>query len=303
MKRRSRSSEGFILVTVLLVSALFLGAALSYAWFARQEMRRSSGAEFAAVSRGAALMALREVSGWIAEDSSEYISPHRPLYSGIVPFKLEYGDFTVTLFIEPLDDKIPINALFLPDGVTIKNEYAYSWSRIWEILGQDCGALALDFLDADRSPRPGSREDEGFPNRPVSDLGQLLRLGEMKRELLYVSGDSPALERFVTVYGDAGININTAPAWVIAIMDPGIGSDAMEGLIRFRDQNAIKSAEDLSKIAGFSSTVITRLKNVINYKSEFFAVRIKVAGGAGERSFEAVLRRAGGSCSVVRWRE
>ncbi|MDR2780639.1 MAG: hypothetical protein LBB28_05895, partial [Synergistaceae bacterium] len=102
---------------MLLISALFLSAAVSYAWFARQEMRRVSSDEFASVSRGLAVIACREVSGLIAADNGECDSRHERLYSG-EPFGMNYGEFLVLATITPLDDKIPVNGLFLPDGVT-----------------------------------------------------------------------------------------------------------------------------------------------------------------------------------------
>ncbi|MDR3280343.1 MAG: general secretion pathway protein GspK [Synergistaceae bacterium] len=304
MRTYCQTSRGFILVVVLLVSTLFLSAAVSFAWFARQEMRRVSSDEFATTSRGLAVMAAKEASGWIAEDSEEYDSRHRPLYSGTMPIRMDYGDFLVSLSISPLDDKIPINGMFLPDGATLKNEYAYPWARAWGNIDPELAPLVLDFMDQDRDIRPGSREDDSFPNRSISDLGELLWMPDMTRLEIYGSSSSElAADRYFTVYGAAGININMAPPEVLAILDPGIGDDVIERLVEFRNQNNIKNADDLSKIAGFSSTSVTRLKNVINYKSEFYLVSINVAKTGEERNFEAVLRRKGDGCAVVNWRE
>ena len=109
MRNSCRTSEpGFILVTVLLISTLFLSAAVAYAMFARQEMRRVASEEFAESSRTLAVMACREAGGWIASDAGESDSRHKPLYSGN-PIKLNYGDYTVYAVITPRDDKIPIN--------------------------------------------------------------------------------------------------------------------------------------------------------------------------------------------------
>jgi len=304
MRTYCRASRGFILVTVLLVSTIFLSVAVSYAWFARQEMRRVSGEEFAVISRGLAIMASREAASWITGDEAEYDSRRRPLYSGAIPFKLDYGDYQVTISITPLDDKIPINGLFLPDGVTLKNEYAYPWGMAWSFIGPEFAPLVLDFLDSDRSIRPGSREDVSFPNRPISDLGELLWLPELTRDKIYASGDTEiAADRYFTVYGASGININMAPLEVLSILDPGIGEDMAMRLAEFRNQNDIKNQDDLAKINGFSSTAVTRLKNVIHYKSEYFRVSMAVAGKSRERSFETVLRRSGDSCVLINWRE
>ncbi|MDR1509901.1 MAG: general secretion pathway protein GspK [Synergistaceae bacterium] len=290
-------------MTVLLISALFLSAAVSYAWFARQEMRRASAEEFASVSRGLAVIACREVSGWIASDGGDSDSRHERLYSG-EPLGMDYGEFLVSVTITPLDDKIPINGLFLPDGVTMKNEYAYPWNQILGALGVKNASVILDFMDADHDARSGSREDEIFANRPVSDLSELLWLPEMTRGTLYsgVSSDV-AMDGFFTVYGGSGININMAPAPVIAALDPGIGSDVAEAVAVFRLNNEIKNAEDLGSVAGFSSTAITRLKNVLNYKSDFFLVRLTIEHRTVARNFEAIVKRGGNGCEIINWRE
>jgi hypothetical protein len=290
-------------VTVLLISALFLSAAVSYAWFARQEMRRASSEEFALTARGLAVIACREVAGLIASDNGECDSRHERLYSG-EPFGMDYGEFLVSAVITPLDDKIPINGLFLPDGVTMKNEYIYPWNQIWSALGVKNASVILDFLDSDSDARSGSREDESFANKPISDLSELLWLPEVTRGMLYsgVSSDM-AIDRFFTVHGNAGININMAPVPVIAALDPGTGSDVAEAVAAFRLGREIRNGEDLESVVGFSSTAITRLKNVLNYKSEFFSVNFKIERQAAARNFETIVKRGGNGCEIISWRE
>jgi hypothetical protein len=304
MRKRCRASErGFILVVVLFVSSLFLGTAVSFALFARNEAARVFAEEFAAVTRGIAMIAQREACEAIALDDGPGDSRIERIYSGR-PMELDFSDFTAQVTIEPLDGKIPINGLLLPDGVTVKNEYSYPWARALEELDMEpLAPVILDFLDADASPRAGGREDEDFPNRPLSDLSELLRLPEITGGVLYSNGTRPALEDFFTVHGDSGININMAPAWVIAILDPGIGADTAERIAETREENALTGPDDLAKIPGISNTMTTRLKNVINYKSLYFRVHIKVIGRGGERNFAITSRREQGGCSVINWRE
>jgi hypothetical protein len=304
MRKCCRASErGFILAAVLLVSTLFLGAAVSFALFARYEAARVSAEEFAAVTRGLATIALREAAEAIALDDGPGDSRTERIYSG-EPVELDFSDFTARIVIDPLDGHIPINGLLLPDGVTIKNEYAYPLARALDAL--DMGQLApviLDFIDADTLARAGGRESDDFPNRRLSDLSELLRLPEITGGVLRSSGTGPALDDFFTVHGDEGININTAPARVIAILDPGLDADTAERIAEWRAENAITGPDDLAKIPGISNTMITRLKNVINYKSIFFRVHIEIIGRNGGRNFEITVRRAQDGCSVVNWRE
>jgi len=288
---------------VLLISALFLSAAVAYAMFARQEMRRVASEEFAQSSRALAAIVCREAGGWIAADTGESDSRHEFIYSGR-PIEMDYGDYKAYVTITPLDDKIPINGILLPDGTTIKNEYAYSWNLIWANLGFESIPPVLDFLDPNLEARSGSREDEDFPNKALSDISELLRLPEIDRAKLYsgVSGDV-AIDSYFTVYGDEWININMAPVALIGILDPGIGPDVADAVAAFRIENEIRNASDLEKIAGFSSTVVTRLKNVINYKSNYFLAVLRVERGTFARNFEVTLRRNGDGFKIVKWGE
>ncbi|MDR0764754.1 MAG: general secretion pathway protein GspK [Synergistaceae bacterium] len=304
MRKCCRASEsGFILAAILLVTALFLGAAVSFALFARYEAARVSAEEFAAVTRGLAMSALREATDAIALDDGPGDSGVERIYSG-KPVELDFSDFTARITIEPLDGRIPINDLLLPDGVTIKNEYAYPFALAMEALGMErLAPVILDFIDADATARAGGRESGDFPNRRLSDLSELLRLPEISGGVLYSNGTEPALEDFFTVRGDAGININTAPGRVIAILDPGLGADTAARIVESRAENAINGPDDLLKIPGISNTVITRLKNVINYKSVYFRVHIEVVGRNRGRNFEITVRREQDGCSVINWRE
>jgi type II secretory pathway component PulK len=122
--------------------------------------------------------------------------------------------------------------------------------------------------------------------------------------MLYAGVSSDvAMDSFFTVYGDAGININMAPVPVIAALDPGTGSDVAEAVAAFRLRGEIKNAEDLENVVGFSSTAITRLKNVLNYKSEFFLVNFRIERHTTARNFEIIVRRGGSGCEIISWRE
>jgi len=305
MRKYSRTSkEGFIIITVLMISAMFLSTAVAYAMFARNEMRRITGEEFAAASRAVAVIASREAVNWVALKTTGSDSRHDSLYSGS-PIELNYGDYQVYITLTPLDDKIPINGLLLPDGTTMKNEYTYAWNLAWRNLGYSTPPPVLDFISpGDSEPRPGSREEDYFPNKPLSDLSELMRLPEIGAGNLYagVSADL-AIDSYFTVYGNDGININMASPAVIRILDPGIGPDVADAITAYRLENAIQNARDLSNIAGFSSSVATRLNNVINYASNYFFLELRVERAMFERMFDAIIMKDGEKAQIVNWRE
>ena len=303
--RPDNGKRGFILVAVLFMTTLLLGAATSFAVFARGEMRRVSDEEFAVKARSLASVTAASVSRWIAADDNEYDSAKETLYNPAFPMMLKYGELTVVIRIIPQGGLLHINSIFLPDGVTVRKEYEYPWSEIWGLLNKkETGRLVMDFLDRDTNARVGSREEDYYPNRSISDLSELLHLPEVDKKLLW--GDKKgdlSLSRFFTVYGAQTVNINIAPAEVLALLDTDIGVERAKTIIEYRKKSNIKSHEDLMKIPGFPKAVITRTRDIIGYNSTYFMVRLKVQGAKHERNFVIMMKRSAGGCEIVNWRE
>ena len=66
----------------------------------------------------------------------------------------------------------------------------------------------------------------------------------------------------------------------------------------------VESLDDLRRVPGFPSAVVTRLANVIGFKSDFFRVDMSVADKfKRERNYRIILERGGDSCVIVRWEE
>lgn len=300
------SSRGFILVTVLFIVTLLLSTTAVFTWFARQEVKRVAREELALRARSVASVAAAVVSDWIAGDSNEYDSGRELLYSPLIPKLLNFGQWRVFIKITPLDQLIPINNLFLPDGVTLRKEYEYAWEKIWEMLGKsELSNLVLDFLDRDTMARVGSREEDYFPNRPISDLSELLRLPEIDAKLLYGDSNTPiALNHFFTVYGEGATNINLTPELLLSVLDLELDADKAESLVVFRQDVNLKNFADLLKSPGFPRGFRARTGNVIGFKSTFFQVELNVlAEGGQERNFSVIMKRSGEKCVIASWRE
>jgi type II secretory pathway component PulK len=301
------SRKGFILIAVLMISLLFLSAAVSFAWFARTQMRRVSDEEFALKARTLAVIALGEVSEWISGDTNEFDSMRELLYYPDLPLVLPFDDWQVNISITPQDAMLPLNYIFLPDGVTVRNEYEHAWDEVWNLLKKnDTGMIVLDFLDGDTEARAGGLEEDYFPNKKISDLSELLLLSEdITPELLYGGPDSGdvTISKYFTVYGGEKININFAPREVLLTLDQDLWPNMVDAIIAYREEENITGAKDLLNIPGFPSTVTTRLNNILGYKSDYFLVRLGVMNGEREHNFVIMMKRGGDKCQIINWRE
>lgn len=291
-----RKSSGFILVSVMIASATLLTAATAFAWFARTEARAEAARERIYRFRNAAQIAVNIMSRRIAEDRNGYDGPTESLYDPYEHVKLEIGDYTAEVQVRPLNDKIPISGLLLPDGVTPRSEYETAWENVWEAL--ELPRLAwevVDFIDADSDQRLGGAERETNINRMVSDLSELRAMPEITDGVLWGTDEIPGgLARYVTVIGGEKINVNVAAPEVLAVLDDALTPSHARSIAAYRLVNPIKDMEGLRNVPGFPASLTTKLANIIGFESTHFLLSVKVSDGAGNvRNYRVVVERGG----------
>ena len=187
-----RRSSGFILVSVLLSTTLLITAATAFAWFARTEALRVGTRENILKFRNAAEIAVGVIGQKIAADGNKYDSFTEPLYAPGQRTKIEIGDYGVSVKITPLNDKISMNGLLLPDGVTIRSEYEPAWNAIWEELElPQLAAAVIDFIDKDKNQKLGGAERDGNINRLISDINELKAMPEIDDGVLWGTKEKP----------------------------------------------------------------------------------------------------------------
>lgn len=291
-----RKSSGFILVSVMIASATLLTAATAFAWFARTEARAEAARERIYRFRNAAQIAVNIMSRRIAEDRNGYDGPTESLYDPYEHVKLEIGDYTAEVQIRPLNDKIPISGLLLPDGVTPRSEYETAWENVWEAL--ELPRLAwevVDFIDADTDQRLGGAERDTNINRMISDLSELRAMPEITDGVLWGTDEIPGgLARYVTVVGGEKINVNVAAPEVLAVLDDALTPSHARSIAAYRLVNPIKDMEWLRNVPGFPASLTTKLANIIGFESTHFLLSVKVSDGAGNvRNYRVVVERGG----------
>ena len=291
-----RKSSGFILVSVMIASATLLTAATAFAWFARTEARAEAARERIYRFRNAAQIAVNIMSRRIAEDRNGYDGPTESLYDPYEHVRLEIGDYTAEVQIRPLNDKIPISGLLLPDGVTPRSEYETAWENVWEAL--ELPRLAwevVDFIDADTDQRLGGAERETNINRMISDLSELRAMPEITDGVLWGTDEIPGgLAWYVTVIGGEKINVNVAAPEVLAVLDDALTPSHARSIAAYRLVNPIKDMEGLRNVPGFPASLTTKLANIIGFESTHFLLSVKVSDGAGNvRNYRVVVERGG----------
>lgn len=300
-----RKSSGFILVSVMMATATLLAAATAFAWFARTEARAEAARERIYRFRSVAQIAVNVMSRRIAEDSNGYDSPAERLYDPREYVKLEIGEYVAEVQIRPLNDKIPISGLLLPDGVTLRSEYETAWKNIWDAIGlPHLAEEVIDFIDADTDQRLGGSERDVNINRMISDLSELRAMPEITDGVIWGTEDVPGgLARYVSVAGGKKINVNVAAPEVLAVLDDSLTLSHARSIAAYRLVNPIRDMEGLRSVPGLPASLLTtKLANIIGFESTHFLLSVRISDEAGNvRNYRVVVEREGSAPYI--WEE
>ncbi len=302
----SRKHKGFVLVSVLMLGVLLISCATAFTWFVRMQVRGVFRERDSITKRSMATVAVNAVINILSEMEQhyDYDSPTQRWYQPFVaPFGDELGVWVIQ--ITPLDDKIPLRNLFLPDGNTLRHEFDQPLQDMLEKLNhRELEFLLLDFLDKNNRPRVGGVERDEFINRPLNDMSELLILSpDITPEILYGTGTELGIEDYCTIYSDGKINLNFAPVHVMEIL-PGLSERGLaERIEQSRKDEPLKSLRDVQSLPGASPRTSTLLTNIACFKSRYFNVKIECLedSGGGGTSFNIIFDRS--TRQIVRWEE
>lgn len=297
--------RGFVLISVLMLGVLLISCATSFSWFVRMQVRGMRRETISLSKRTLASVLANSVMSLLSEASSHtnYDSPVQRWYKPFIFSVPEMGMWIVQ--VTPLDDKIPLRNIFLPDGNTMRREFTEVWREMWNKLKhRELEQLTLDFIDKNNRPRVGSREEKYFINRAPYDISELLIMSnDITREIVYGEDGNLGLSDYCTVYSDGKININVAPVHVMELL-PGLDTGGLaQSIAEHRTENAIENFQDLQKLPGASARTSTRLTNIVSFKSRYFNIKLESMNEEDDEtaSFTVIFDRT--AKKIVGWEE
>ena len=299
---KKTARRGFVLVSVLMLGVVFISCATAFVWFTRLQVKNIMREKAALENRSMAQVLTLSIMAGLKADSTAYDSPQQTWYQ---PFSFYVEDLgTWVVQITPLDDKIPIRNLFLPDGNTLRSDLRSTWEALWAKLdATGLVNIALDFMGKSTKPRVGGAKRENFINRYPLDMSEFLILEEITPELLYGAPGTGkfGLADYCTLWSDGKINLNVAPVHVMEIL-PGLDKMQAEKIADYRNKEAITSTSDLRKIPGFPAKAMASMMNISTVSSRYFMIRIELLeNNGGGTSINAIFDKS--SSKVVRWEE
>ena len=232
-------------------------------------------------------------------------------WAGDVLKNREFGDAKVTAVIEDAERFIPLQALKKSGSSSYVRTRA-AVRRLLRNLGweEEASTIANSIADWIDSDKKGDYE-AGAPNSVPVLLEELLHVPEMNERIFYGFTDPdteetvPGFREFVTLYGTAKVNINTAPKEVLMAISSFIDEQKAEAIIAYREENQFVKPTDLAKVEGLESIFQNdpTLKNYLTTVSTHFIVRVETEQEVGRIRGYGVIKRVAGRTSLVLWKE
>ena len=224
---------------------------------------------------------------------------------------------TMELVIEDECGKININKLV--EGSTFNNTMrgllirflSHPRFKLQDREVEDLVNAIKDWIDADSEVTGTGAENAyyqslGKPytarNGPMESVDELLLVRGVTKDLYYGTTEKPGLARFLTVYGEGMININTAPKEVLQALAPAITEDMTNRMDDYRKNpgNSLTDPSWYKKVTGMESVTI---EGILTTKSDSFQVISTGHLGAMQRTIRGVVKRdSEKKLSLVAWR-
>ena len=338
MRRRS----GIILVVVLFFALLLASTVATFARIAMIDhmiVRNRDARERAdALARGgirlATALLLEDKLAELGGGNQPKLDHREELWARVSGAPMDFEDgSSLRLSIEDVAAKLNLNAAVVFDdaGVVdpksaelLKNLFTKVIAELDLPRGQESlydavqlGENLIDYLDEDNVTLRGEPEDDAYQKRepPTTPANRpLLSVDELRRVEGFDARLVDALRPYVTVYPyveGGGINPNTAPPWVLALL---FFNDGVES--RLADEDTVKSILAVRKQGGFlcgeqsvegctpiNSLVTNAIFPEPRFTSDVFTITAEARVGDVARRIEVVLDRSeGAEPLLLSWR-
>jgi general secretion pathway protein K len=298
-----RRQKGVAIITAILVATLASVAAYALTAELQLDIQRSANL----IDSDQARLYVQGSEAWIksilAEDKEKTEFDHyaEPWAITLSPIALEGGQLTGA--IEDMQGRFNLNSLANTtqgsedqgEGQTIPYQ---RFTRLLELLEID-PALAqavTDWIDENVEPTPPLGAEDGYylgltppyrtANRAMASASELRLVKGVDDEIFN------KLAPFISALpGDPAINVNTAPAEVLAALNPEISIALAGRIVERRDSVPYESPSDFTGDPLLEGIAVN--PQGLGVKSDYFMVRSEARIGAGRIRSSSLLSREG----------
>lgn len=299
-----RTQRGMAVITAILVVALVASAASFMAWQQQLWVRQVENLNEQAQSRVVVLAALQWARSILAQDARDNTVDHldESWAQALAPLPVEGGELTGGLVDQ--QGLFNLNSL-VREGKTSASDLAV-FRKLLELLQlpPELAAAVTDWIDPDiEVSYPGGAEDSDYlgleppyrtANRALTTVDGLARVKGFEPEVV------ERLRPFVTVLPQpTPVNVNTAPAEVLAASIAELPLDQAQALVRSR------SAQHFKDMTDFRARLPKDLKQVndalLSVSSRYFLVSGHARFGRAKVGVKALLEREATAWPKLVW--
>jgi len=150
----------------------------------------------------------------------------------------------------------------------------------------------------------GLEEPYACKNAPLDCVDELLMVKGITEDLYYGTGEKPGIAKYLTVYGEGRININTAPNLILKALSDGITGEMVSSMDEYRrdEENDLSRLNWYKEIAGMDGIDIKQ--NLISTKSDIFGITSTGYLNDISRSVSGTVKRNsdGGDVKIMSWK-
>ena len=295
--------NGVALLTVLLVLALASVTAVQLAELQQFSVRRSELLLHRQQAKHYLLGAERLAQLILRNDRDNNHTDHKDEDWARTPPVLPVTGGYVSGQLDDLQGRFNLNNLLTAEN-TIDERQLQIFSRLLEQLELPTGiALAVaDWLDEDRQLRfPDGAEDSDYllanppymaANQRFADLSELRLVKGVSNEVYTI------LQPFVCALPQqVAINVNTAPAELLAALDPTLDSATAQRLVEDRKQQAFNSVEEFIIATRIPEPLFRPEEIAVG--SDFFLLSATAEIGSAQAQLHSILQRSDHQDSVI----
>jgi general secretion pathway protein K len=306
-----KGQKGFALVITLIVTALLVAITSEFIHdvFVETSLRQSYAdaqqASLAAASGAEVALKLLQTS--LA--GRAYTSLQDPWAT---PQKLDDERGTLTVTVSEESGKLDLNSVVFPNG-SVNEPYYDIFLRLLDGLQLSMGLAdkLVDWIDPDDIPRSQGAETGYYKTLLPPYTAGNASLATYEELRMTAGFDEKILLKlfpFVTVYRDSSggtsskVNINTAPAELLAVIDPRMTPDLAARIVDYRRTTPLKNPSEVTGIAGLE-TVGIALQGKIVVKGTIFRIQSRAQVRDTVRIVETIARIGGTQSTILYWRE
>jgi general secretion pathway protein K len=129
----------------------------------------------------------------------------------------------------------------------------------------------------------------------------MLLIKGLVSSIFYGTDGREGLGKYLTVYSDGKININTASLPVLMSLSPKVDQAMAQAVLDIRREKPFRRPEDLRSIPGWEA-VYPQISSEITVRSNYFSLEVQGVYHDARALIQTVVKREGRQTRILFWR-